>query len=516
MSSHREIEIKLEVAPDVAVPELSDLPGVATVESLAAFDLEAAYLDTADLRLLAARITLRRRTGGADAGWHLKLPVAADERIELRVPLDPAEGAVPGEVAADLPAELMAATRARVRELPLAPVAVLHTRRTVRNLRGAGGQILAEMADDVVTSRAPGDGEVYLDSWREWEVELVDGDRGLLTAARERLQAAGGVTPATSSKLARALRPRLVIATGGAPSATGDTGSAGAVLGEYLRSRREEVLGQDPLVRRDAPDAVHQMRIATRRVRSALATYRPLLVRERSEAVRVELGWLAALLGAARDAEVGRARLAELIAQEPPELVAGPVAERLDAERAGAYDAAHAAVLKALDSARYFQLLDDLDALVDDLPVTKIARNRAAKTLPALVRRDWERLERAYRAATHAPAGPRREALLHEARKAAKRARYAGEVVTPAVGRPAQRSARAAKKLADLLGLHHDSVELRAVLLRAGLRAHLEGENSFAYGRLHALEQVHAERIEDQLPALWDRVSAARRRRWMR
>lgn len=522
MAAHREIEIKLEVDPGVAIPDLSGLPGVAAVELLPAFELEAVYVDTPDLRLARSRITLRRRTGGPDAGWHLKLPVSADERTELQVPFDEAAGATAdgatsdGAAPGDVPAELVNAVRVRVREAALGPVAVLRTRRTVRNLRDAAGKILAEVADDVVTSRAPAGGEVHLDSWREWEVELVEGDRALLAAARELLRGAGAVTPAASSKLARALGPRLAAPPAAKGARVLDPGSAGAVLTEYLRAQRDALLGQDPRVRRDAPDSVHQMRVATRRLRSALATYRTLLVREHGEAVRVELGWIAALLGEARDAEVGRERFAELIAAEPADLVLGAVAQRLDSGRAQAYRSAHARVLEALDSDRYFRLLDSLDALVDRPPLTRPSREKAAKVLPGLVRRDWDRLAHAYQAAWLVPAGPLREQLLHEARKAAKRARYAGEVVTATVGRPALRFARATKKLADLLGHHHDSAELRAVLVAEGAQADLDGESAFTYGRLHALEQAHADRIEEQLPALWESVSARRRRRWMR
>jgi len=158
---------------------------------------------------------------------------------------------------------------------------------------------------------------------------------------------------------------------------------------------------------------------------------------------------------------------------------------------------------------------DALDWLVDS-PPHRSAAGPAADVLPARVRHDWERLNRAYAAARDAPRGPRRDERLHEARKSAKRARYAAEAVVPAVGRRAESFARAAKDLQTLLGDHHDSVELRALLRRVSAAAHLDCEDTFTYGRLHAIEQVRAERIEAGLPAAWDRISAARRRRWMR
>ncbi|HEY5515167.1 MAG TPA: CHAD domain-containing protein, partial [Pengzhenrongella sp.] len=290
----------------------------------------------------------------------------------------------------------------------------------------------------------------------------------------------------------------------------------GAALRSHLRMLRDELLERDPQVRRDEADAVHQMRVATRQLRSALATFRSLQEGEHAEPVRIELGWLGGLLGVARDAEVARARLAELVAAEPAELVLGPVGQRLDADRARAYRAAHQRVLKALDSARYFRLLDGLDALVDAPLLTRAAIAPAADVLPNRVHRDFKRLARAVDAARSSPPGPRRDKRLHEARKAAKRTRYAAEAVIPTIGRPAERFAYAAKALQTLLGDHHDSVELRVVLRRVGAAAHRDGEDTFTYGRLHALEQAHAERIEDQLPKLWKQLSANRLRAWMR
>jgi len=510
VAAHQEIEVKLEVPPDAVLPDLAVLPGVAAVEAPREFTLESVYLDTPDLRLARARMTLRRRTGGPDEGWHLKLQVSPDERTEFRAPLGSGGD---GQV----PAELAAAVRARVREAPLAPVVVLNTRRTVHRVLDVGGRVLAEVADDTVTSRFPEAEDEVADAWREWEVELVEGDRDLLQPAVKLLRGAGGAVPGWPSKLARALGDRLTAANADADEDRGrvKVGSAGAVLGDHLRTQRDALLARDPQARRDEPDAVHQMRVATRQLRSTLATFRPLLAREASEVVRVELGWLGEALGAARDAEVMRDLLAVHLTQAPAGLVGDVVTQRLDADRTQALTAARELLTQALDSARYFRLLDALDALVDAPPWTKAAARTAARALPPLVRRDWKRLARAYDAARQSAPGPRREALLHETRKAAKRARYAAEATVPVVGRPAAKFARAAKDLQTLLGDHHDCVVLRDLLAQMGAQADVEGKNAFIYGRLYALEQARAEHLETQLPAAWKRVSAKRRRRWL-
>jgi inorganic triphosphatase YgiF len=198
-TEHLETELKFEVSLDFAVPELSGLADGVTVTEPELRLLAARYFDTRDLRLAEAGITLRRRTGGTDAGWHLKLPVGAGTRRELRVPL--------GDAATTVPPELRALVASWVEDHPLQVVAVLETRRTARNLVGADGQILAEVADDTVTGQIPSlrDSPAEPVAWREIEVELVSGGPQILAAARSRLTAAGARPSSAASKLGRLL-----------------------------------------------------------------------------------------------------------------------------------------------------------------------------------------------------------------------------------------------------------------------------------------------------------------------
>ena len=98
------------------------------------------------------------------------------------------------------------------------------------------------------------------------------------------------------------------------------TSPAGAVVAAYLGEQVGRILSQDVLVRVDDPDSVHTMRVATRRLRSALKTFRPLFVPEERRLLRAELRWLAAELGAARDADVIRERLLGAIDAETQQL----------------------------------------------------------------------------------------------------------------------------------------------------------------------------------------------------
>ena len=194
-TEHLENEQKFEVPPGFVIPDLSGLADGSAVTEPEVRLLTASYFDTADLRLATAKITLRRRTGGTDAGWHLKLPLAAGSRRELAEPL--------GEEATTVPPALASLVSDQVGDQPLQVVAVLETRRTVRNITAPGGEILAEVADDQVTGRRPAAGEPL--TWREIEVELVSGGPEILAAARARLTAAGAWLSDSPSKLSRVL-----------------------------------------------------------------------------------------------------------------------------------------------------------------------------------------------------------------------------------------------------------------------------------------------------------------------
>src|SRR6516165_9640353 len=202
LTEHLEIESKFDVGIDFVIPDLGGVADGSGVTGPEVRLLAAHYYDTGDLRLAAAKVTLRRRTGGPDAGWHLKLPAGAGSRREMQAPLGAEDAGVPPQLAS-LVAELIG-------DEPLRVVAVLETQRTVRNLTGAGGETLAEVADDLVTGRLPGPGDDPGEpvTWREIEVELVSGGPEILAATRDRLVAAGARPSRSPSKLARLLGTR--------------------------------------------------------------------------------------------------------------------------------------------------------------------------------------------------------------------------------------------------------------------------------------------------------------------
>jgi CHAD domain-containing protein len=498
-----ETETKYDAPTGVALPRLDALPQVAGTSGPAEEQLEAEYYDTDDLRLIRAGVTLRRRRGGEDAGWHLKLPVGPDTRREIRLPLGRA-GRVPAELA-DL-------VRVHTRGEPLRPVARITTTRQRLILLGRAGESLAEVAADDVSAQSLGDGDATA-SWREVEVELTGGDRALLRAADGVLRR-GGLRPAgRSAKLQRALGDRL---PGPAHQRRLTPSSpAGQVVLAYLRTHAERLTSLDPMVRRDEPDAVHQMRVATRRLRSTLRSFGGVIRRDRTQRLADELQWLGTVLGEARDAEVLAGHLQAGLRAAPAELVIGPVQARIQGHFAAVRASARTAVLAALDSPRYFSLLDELDSLMAEPPLTPQAARPAAAVLPAAARRPYRQVRRRMRLALRAPAGQATDAALHEARKAAKRARYAGEAIAPALGKQARRFTRQMKKVQSVLGEHQDAVIARQVERELGIGAHLAGENAFSYGLLYGCDACAAGRLQAEAWRTWRRATRPRYRRWM-
>ena len=504
MQTHLEVERTFELAPSAELPDLATAAGVAAVRLLDDEDLDATYFDTSDLSLARARTTLRRRSGGRDAGWHLKLPVGGDTREEVH---KPARGG-----ATTVPRELAALVRSRVRGQRLQPVVRLRTSRRVLQLLDADAEVLAEVADDRVTGDVLGDpAETVV--WREVEVELVEGDEGLLDVVGALLQTAGAVPSARPSKLARTLGGRLPVHV---PRELPRRPTAGQALLHHLHEQVDELTARDPAVRRDLPDAVHKMRVATRRLRSALKTFRPLLDRETADRVREELAHLAEVLGHARDAEVLHERLTTAIAALPPELVLGPVAARVDRELRGRYRTAHQAVVADLDGQRYRELLDDLDRLLAEPPLTGLADRAGRPELRRLVRRVWMRLDAAVTAADDAGSPEQREHLLHEVRKTAKQVRYAGEATTPVLGKDARRLAASAESVQDVLGEHQDSVVTREALRQLGVTAHGASENGFTFGLLHGLEAGRADAADGRFAETWATASRPKVLKWLR
>ncbi|WP_076263866.1 CHAD domain-containing protein [Intrasporangium flavum] len=294
-----------------------------------------------------------------------------------------------------------------------------------------------------------------------------------------------------------------------AAGASGASGSSGR--GGRWRPGREDPAGQllrwwlDEQVRAilaaegpggGSPD-VHDLRVAMRRARSALATFRPLVDASQTEPLRAELQWAASELGRVRDAEVV---LERVVAHAPQASVGDAAGQAARGHRAlvRALEQDLAArrprVVEVLASRRYRSALAALESLAADPPLTERAAAPARRVARRQVRREATRFERLAGEALAEPDADRRAALLHEARKAAKRLRYAAEAAGPVTGQRVLRLAEAAEEVQEVLGEHHDTVAARVAVV--GLASSGDAATAFAIGRVDALEEAEARRLE--------------------
>ena len=289
-------------------------------------------------------------------------------------------------------------------------------------------------------------------------------------------------------------------------------GAVATYAADALADLRRNLTG----ARAGEPDAVHDARVAVRRLRATLRTFRPLVADSTSDLsepvqaqpitdpVRVELRAVGAVLGELRDVQVMGDRLAGAVAAEPPELVLGPVAARIASHAAEQAAQAQAALVAKLDDPNLEELLAEVDRLIR----TGLSAPADDARLLLLARRTLRRADRRLAGATTDPE-------LHEARKAYKSARYAVEAVAPIGGGPAGRLTRRLKRLQDLLGEHQDTVVTRDVLRQLGVRAHQQGENAFTYGLLHARQAELAHRQLARLHRAELRAARVSVRRWL-
>jgi CHAD domain-containing protein len=500
-----ELEAKLIAPDDMRLPDLGSLIDGATAIPLPGRHLEAVYYDTADLRLARSGITVRYRTGEGGPPWTVKFPEGSSGAALRRreVMFDGPPEPVPAE-AADL-------VRAYTRSRPLQRAAGLRTDRTPIEIRGRDGQRLAEVTDDRVTVHA-GAGH-RRGHFREIEIEVHAGrrvGRNLLRAAARRLVAAGCHVEPPMPKLIRALGQRA----SGPPDVVipplGSDATVSALIRHATSRPVTQIMRHDPGVRLgEDPEDVHQFRVAIRRLRSDLRAFASLLDPLPVSELRDGLRLLGAKAGAARDTDVLASRFRAKAGQLPQQDAAG--AGELVRQLGSQARAARAALLDALRSPAYDQLLDALVGIARQPPIVTeppgLAGRPAAALVPGLMRRPWRRLKRAAKAlGTDSP-----DSEWHAVRIRAKRCRYTAEAVAPICGRRAKRFAAAIAAVQDVLGDHQDTVVAEAWLRDAAATV---SAACVAAGELIAAERLERASLRSRWPAVWKRASAKKLRRW--
>ena len=397
--------------------------------------------------------------------------------------------------------------RATARRAPLQRVARLTSQRRRLRLLDVDGRSLAEVGDDLVNIAEPSD-----DRFREIEVEWTpDAASALRRAVVGRLERAGARPGRASPKVFRALGP----AARRPPDVVVPDVDRGAsvrdVVASSIASATKTLIAHDPGLRLGGDvEHVHKARVATRRLRSDLRTFRRVLDRVWVQRVRGDLRWVGGALGAVRDADVllgglqaEAERLGDVDSVPARALLAGLREER---------ERANAQLQLVLDGEPYAILLDTLVSAAADPPLADPSPGEepAEHVLPGLVARQWKRLRRWV---AGLPDDPPDDAL-HEVRKRAKQLRYASEAAAPVIGRPATRLAKAAENLQEVLGELHDAVVAEAWLQERGGQA--GGPPALAAGRL--LERAEGRRMElrSVWTRAWKRVRSKKRRAWLK
>ena len=476
LSSCIERETKLSVDEEFRLPPL---PGKPLPPRL----LTSTYYDTADFRLARGRITLRRRVEQGKGLWQMKLPFE-DGRRELEIPGPPGV----------LPPVLRELLIAHLRGKNVRPVATLRMRRTGVRARGPAGPV-ADVVLDVVTVIK--DGRV-VNRFRELELEWRITDQALMDHLEQTLRKAGATDHDG--------RPKLFQALGRPPRShppPKPNAPIAAHLAFILAQRLKALLARDPGTRLGGePEDLHQMRVATRRLRSVLRVARPLLDPKWTEPLRAELDWLGQLLGPARDLDVQIAYFTEEAAtlksrdRQPLERFI----HQLQRERA----AAQHKLLEGLRSPRYLKLIDALVQATRALPVVV-----SDLTLDRLAAEQFTRLRKTMKRLKRSPS----DEELHELRIKTKRARYAAELAKVSVGKPAARFAKRAMQFQDLLGAHQDAVlaenYIRAFVAKAtGLRA------AFVAGRMVERQRQRRQAARASLAAHWKKLKRQGKKVW--
>jgi CHAD domain-containing protein len=520
-TEYLEREVKLKAALDFTLPDFGKVVGGGTIR-LPEQALHTSYFDTADFRLWDRGLTLRHRRGdqGQAGTWTLKLPEKADGSTLDRTELSWIGGQE------RIPPAATRVLQGVVRRAVLNEVVALESTRQRIILRTAGGNPLGEIDDDVVTVQS---GARKGLTFRQIEFEIggeqpgTSPDPDAVNAVLQELHRAGARSDG-EQKFAKSLG----LDTSDKRSAEVPRARSNLTLGDLVQLSLVNGLGRlldhdyrlrinptDPPVR-----AVHQARVATRRLRADLKTFAPVLDPVWRRHTRTELKWLGQVLGRIRDADV----LADRFAIELPIPLEAKGADELRSRLAAQRRTDSAEMGDVLEGERYLSLLERLHAAAHSPPLSRNhhtsshaeverepqADDPAIQSVSPLVRDQWKALQRKVRKVGHHPSNEQ----LHRIRIRSKHLRYAAEAATPAMGKSARRTAKKAEHLQNILGKHHDAVAAESWLRHTALIS--TSLASFVAGQFVADEQRKQKEYTQQWRSAWRELQGERATTWLR
>ena len=486
--------LKLNAPPDFRLPDLTI--GELDVVNGSWRYLDATYYDTADLRLARWGCSLRYRT---DQGWTVALPPIEDRDLQQRryVSFEGAWDRIPDEAAA--------LVRVFVRRAPLKQIARLRTVRKPVLLTDGTSRAVAEIVDDDVSAYL---GRGPAGRFREILVEVAEGvDESLLGEILVSLRRAGVGSITRLSKLGRTLGSAALEDPDVVVKEPGDDASVGEVVTSAIaRSVLRFVVHMPGVHLGEDPEALHQARVATRRLRSDLRTFGPLLDEDWVGSLREELRWMGGALGTVRDIDVLTLRVQQMSGtlSDVDRYPVRVMMNMLHAERVRRRNA----LLEVAGQDRYLGLLDQMVEAADHPRLLPIVDRVSREALLDLVRTPFDWLNQTIMELPDEPADPD----LHRIRIRAKRVRYAAEAVAPMVGKRAARFAVAAAALQDTLGNLQDAAVAHAWLTQV---AQLHPAVAFTAGQLAGFELIRAESARTSWKAQWQELNRGKLRSWL-
>jgi len=495
-----ERELTLEAGPEFQLPSLFGVDRGLAIRLRSPERLVTTYYDTEDLRLARWGANLRQRRS---EGWTVELPAESSSPVLAR-----SEITVPGEGDSP-PDELVDLVRGLTRAADLRARTRLSTRRRRVELFGTGPEPLAGVVEDDVSVHH--DGHASRSAFREIEVEIGDATTpALLDALVARLRLAGAGAASSTSRYIRSLDPGASPAPEvEVPELRAGSASVGDVVRDAIARSVVRLIRHDPIVRLDTdPEGVRRARVATRRLRSDLRTFRKVVDDGWATSLRDELGWLASLLGTVRDGDVLLERLRRHALELPD--AARPGATEVLATLEAARDGSHRTLLETIRGERYLALLERLIAAANDPALRPEAGAPAEAVLRTLARRPWHSLERHVAALGASPS----DEELHDIRIRTERARYAAEAAAPLLGPHVRAFAKAAARLQDVLGELNGAVVAES-WLREWVQAHASSTGATAATGLMACERAEAERWRRAWRDAWEELASPELHAWM-
>jgi CHAD domain-containing protein len=478
ISSQPEHELKLTIASGFHLPQLPGTP-------LPSQQLISTYYDTADYDLAHAKITLRHRIERGKKSWQLKIPLG-DDRQEVEVAGDQT----------DPPAPLRSLLILHLGPRKLMPVVTLRVWRR-RFLVRHGRIPVAEIALDTVSVDKNGR---TTQRFRELEIEQRQGDEAAFRSLERQIRKAGASGHDGRPKLFRALS--LPVPTSPVPP-----GSEAPVV-EHLKWALAHhvgwLLAHDPGTRLGAEiESLHQMRVATRRLRAVLHAARPVLLRTWATSLEQELDWLSELLGPARDLDVQISYFTDestALDARDRKLLAQFIAH-LRIQR----EAVQQMVLGELMSARYLELIRRLQQAARDPSMVE-----SHMRVRNLAKREFKKLRKVIHRLGPSPS----DAQIHKVRIKTKRARYAAELARSSVGKPATRFIKSARTVQDLLGIHQDAIQAE-LHIRQFLKYSTSVRAGFLAGRMAERQRHRRQRVRKDMKPLLKRLLKRGKKVWV-